>query len=204
MKIDELPRKAVLGYLEVTRLPLTAVERALGKTEGTWKPTIAVDRLQAQVKRLAGTALRDDTLVADARLQDAALDERLRAVEEEARAQTIRRTADERLKQERKAADEATRQVAKRAEAREKAVEADVEAKERRVREQAAAKKATARKIEHAQEEALEQRETIAKREGLTKEAKALNDQRAAAEAKAEVLDLEDKLNEVKEARKRA
>ena len=44
MKLDELPRKAVLGYLELARYPLTAAERALGKTEGTWAPTLAADR----------------------------------------------------------------------------------------------------------------------------------------------------------------
>ena len=204
MKIDELPRKAVLGYLELTRLPLTATERALGKTEGTWPPTIAVDRLQARVKEMAGTALRDDTLLADARLQYAALDERLRAAEEEARAEQIRRSADARLENERKAADAAEREVKARAEQREDAVEKAAEAKERQVREKAAEKKAVARKVEQAQQDALEQRETVAKREGLQKESKALNDQRAAAEAKAEVLELEDKLNEVKAARKRA
>ena len=129
MKIDELPRKAVLGYLELSRLPLTATERVLRKTEGTWAPTIAVDRLQARVKELAGTALRDDALVADARLQNAALDERLRAVEEEARAEQIRDTADERLNAERAAATAAERQVKARAEQREQAVEQAAEAK---------------------------------------------------------------------------
>jgi len=204
MKIDELPRKAVLGYLELTRLPLTATERALGKTEGTWAPTIAVDRLQARVKEMAGTALRDDTLLADARLQNAALDERLRAAKEEARAEQIRRAADARLANEKKAAGAAERQVKARADQREQAVEQAAEAKERAVREKAAEKKAAARRVEQAQKEALEQRETVAKREELEQESKALNDQRAAAEAKAEVLDLEDKLNEVKAARKRA
>jgi hypothetical protein len=204
MKIDELPRKAVLGYLELTRLPLTATERVLGKTEGTWRPTIAVDRLQARVKELAGAALRDDALVADARIQNAALDERLRAAEEELRAAQIRRAADEQLVKERESAAAAEREAKQRAQQRDAAVEQATEAKERRVRQAAAEKKAAARKIEQAQQDALEQRETIAKREVLKKESKALNDQRAAAEAKAEVLELEDKLNEVKAARKRA
>ena len=204
MKIEELPRKAVLGYLELTRLPLTATERVLRKTEGTWAPTIAVDRLQARVKEMAGAALRDDALVADARLQNAALDERLRAAEEEARAEQIRRTADQQLVAEREAAAAAEREAKARAEQRDKAVQAEAEAKERRAREQAAQKKAAARKIEQAQQEALERRETATKREVLKKESKALNDQRAAAEAKAEVLDLQDKLDEVKTARKRA
>jgi hypothetical protein len=204
MKIDELPRKAVLSYLELSRLPLTATERALGKTEGTWGPTIAVDRLQARVKELAGSALRDDTLLADARLQNAALDERLRAAEEEARAEQIRRAADTRLANENKAADAAEREVKARAEQREQAVDQAAEAKQQRARQQAAEKKAAARRVEQAQTEALEQRETVATREGLQKESKALNDQRAAAEAKAEVLELQDKLDEVKAARKRA
>jgi hypothetical protein len=204
MKIDELPRKAVLGYLELTRLPLTATERVLRKTEGTWAPTIAVDRLQARMKELAGSALRDDTLVADARLQNAALDERLRAAEEEARADRIRGAADSRLENERDAADAAEREVRARADQREQAVEHAAQAKERQVREKAAEKKAAARKVEQAQHDALEQREAVARREVLKKESKALNDQRAAAEAKAEVLELQDKLDEVKAVRKRA
>ena len=202
MKIDELPRKAVLGYLELTRLPLTAAERALGRTEGTWAPTIAADRLQARVKDLAASVLRDETLRADAKLQLAALDERIRAAEAEGRAEQIRAQADERLVQDQRAAQEARREVEKRDELREHVIDAAVEAKEREVRQKTAAKKTTARKIGAAQEQALEHRETKAKREVLSKEAKTLNDQRAAAEAKAEVLELEDKLNEVKAARK--
>ena len=202
MKIEELPRKAVLGYLELTRLPLTAAERALKRTEGTWAPTIAADRLQAKVKGAVGSFLKDETLVADARLQTAALDERIRAATKEAEAERIRRDADKRLAKEQRAAQEAKREVAKRDELREDAIDAQVAAKERKVAEKTAAKKTTARKIATAQENALEQRETAAKREQLAKEQKALNDERAATEAKAEVLDLEDKLNEVKAARK--
>ena len=202
MKIDELLRKALLGYLELTRLPLTATERALKRTEGTWGPTIAADRLQARLKEAAGSLLKDETLLADARMQTAALDERMRAAKAKAEAERIRRQADAKLAQDQRAVQAAKRDVAKRDEQREKVIDARVDAEGRKVVEKTIAKKNTARKIADAQEEALEQRETSAKRELLAKESKALNDQRAATEAKAEVLDLEDKLNEVKAARK--
>jgi hypothetical protein len=191
MKIDELPRKAVLGYLEMTRLPLTAAERALNKVEGTWAPTIAVDRFQARIKDAAASILKDDTLRADAKMQLAALDERMRAAEEAARAEAIRTQADDKLRREQKAAQAAKREVAKRDELREDAVERKAEAK-----------KATSRKIEAAQSEALHKVEERVQRDVLTKESKALNNQRAAAEAKAEVLDLDDKIQATKAARK--
>ena len=191
MKIDELPRKAVLGYLELTRLPLTAAERALGKTEGTWPPTIAADRAQATIKDVAGRILRDPTLRADANLQHAALDERLRAVSAELEAERIRAEADERLRQDQRAAAEAKAEVARRDAQREQQVD-----------KQVGAKKATARKVAAAQDDALDKREAVAKRASLDKEAKAVRDERAAVEAKAEVLDLEDKLASVKQARK--
>jgi hypothetical protein len=202
MKIDELPRKAFLGYLELTRLPLTAAERALKRTEGTWGPTMAADRLQAKLKNAAGSLLNDETLLADARMQTAALDERMRAAEARAEAERIRREADAKLAQDQRAVQEAKRDVLKRDEQREQVIDARIEAEERKVVQKTVAKKNTARKVASAQEDALEQRETAAKREILGKESKALNDQRAATEAKAEVLDLEDKLNEVKAARK--
>ena len=197
-------RMAGIGirYLELARLPLTAAERALGRTQGTWAPTLAADRLQAKVKRFAGSLLKDETLQSDAKLQLTAIDERTRAASMEAEAEQIRRQADERLAQEQRAAQEAKREVAKRDELREQAVDAQVAAKERKVTQKAVAKKTTARKVASAQEQALEQRETAAKREQLAEESKALNDERAATEAKAEVLDLEDKLNEAKAARK--
>ena len=191
MKIDELPRMAVLGYLEVTRLPLTAAERALGKAEGNWAPTIVVDRFQARVKEIAGTVLRDETLLADAKLQNASLDERLRASIAEDTADRVRAEADANLVKEQKAAQAAKREVAKRDDLREQIVEDQADAKRAAVRETAA-----------KQQKVVAKRATSAKRESLADESKALNDQRAAAEAKAEVLDLEDKLNEVKAARK--
>jgi hypothetical protein len=189
--IDEIARKAVLTYLEASRLPLTAAERVLGKTEGTWPVTIVADRLQARVKEYAGTVLRDDTLVADAKLQHSALDERIRAAEAEAEAERIRANADANLVKEQKAAQEAKRTVAKRDDQREQVIE-----------QQADAKKAAVREASAKQQKVVAQRAKSVKRETLAEESKALNDQRAAAEAKAEVLDLEDKLNEVKAARK--
>jgi hypothetical protein len=191
VKIDELPRKAVLGYLELTRLPLTAAERALGKTEGTWPLTIATDRVQATIKDVAGTILRDETLKADARLQHAALDERTRAAEAEAEADRIRAEADDRLRREKQAADEAKAEVARRDAQRDRAVD-----------KQVGAKKATARKVAAAQDEALEQRANNATRETLAKESSAVREQRAALEAKAEALELEDELEAARAARK--
>jgi hypothetical protein len=120
-------------------------------------------------------------------------DERMRAVAAESEAARIRREADERLRAEQRAAAEAAREVERREEQRERQVEQTTQAKKAQVRTQAA-----------KQDKALEQREDAVAREVLAKEAKALNDQRAAAEAKAEVLDLEDKLNATKAARKRA
>jgi hypothetical protein len=190
MKVDEIPRKALLGYLELSRLPLTAAERALGRTEGTWPLTIAADRMQAAIKDVAATVLRDETLRADAKLQRAALDERLRAADAEAEAERIRRQADENLRREQRAAQEAKAEVAKR----------DAQ-RDRQVTKQVAQKKTTARKVAAAQEEALEQREAKATREQLAKEAVAVREQRAAVEAKAEALALEDELARAKAAR---
>jgi hypothetical protein len=193
MKIDELPRKALLGYLELSRLPLTAAERALGKTEGTWPLTIAADRAQATVKDIAGRILRDETLRADANLQNAALDERLRAVGAEMEAERIRAQADERLRQDQRAAAEAKAEVARRDAQREQQVD-----------KQVGAKKATARKVAAAQDDALDKREAVAKRASLDKEAKAVRDERAAIEAKAEALELEDELARTRAKRKGA
>lgn len=193
MKIDELPRKAVLGYLELTRLPLTAAERALGRTEGTWPITIAADRLQAMVKDAAGTVLRDEHLKAAAKLQTAALDERMRALHAETRAERIREQADEQLARERRAAQEAKAEVATRDAARERQVEKKV-----------GAEKSAARKVADAEDEVLSTREAAAEREQLAAEAEALRDERAAIEAKAEAIDLEDELAAVREARKQA
>jgi len=186
-----ITRKALLGYLELTRLPLTAAERALGKTEGTWPLTIAADRLQASIKDVAGRVLRDETLRADANLQHAALDERLRAVQAEAEAERIRIEADRKLAEERRAAAEAKAEVAAR----------DAQ-RDRKVAEEVGAKKAAARKVTAAQEQALDKREAAAKRASLDKEAKAVREQRAAVEAKAEALELEDELARTRAKRK--
>jgi len=204
MKIDELPRKAVTSYLELTRLPLTQVERVLGKQGTAWAPAIAVDRLQAKIKGAAGSLLNDETLLADARLQQGALDELTRAATLEAEAAALREQANEQLRAEQAAAAADAAEVRERAEARERAVEQQEAAERAKVAQKTAAKKSSARKIAAAQEEAIDLREAKARKEALVAESAAVREERAAIEAKAEALAIEDRLQATKAARKRS
>jgi hypothetical protein len=88
MNLRSIPRTAVGGYIKVLRWPL---DRALG---GNGK--LAADRAEAAARDVAGTALGDDVLQADASARRAAADRRERAQTLEAAASRKSTEASER------------------------------------------------------------------------------------------------------------
>src|SRR3989442_1775457 len=77
MDVRWIPRTAVDGYVRLARRPLDA---ALGLVDRNGAGTIAVDRVDATVRAIAGAALRDDRLREDATRRREAANERERAL----------------------------------------------------------------------------------------------------------------------------
>jgi hypothetical protein len=167
MNVRSIPRAAIGGYIKLLRWPL---DRALG---GNGK--LAADRAEAAAREVAGTALDDDALKADAGARRAAADRRERAQTLDAAAE--REAAEAR---ERKRETDRERQQRKRAAAR-------AEQQRKQAADKAAAR-AEAAIDEQAKRERLEQLDREAAAQAEREEALTARDEaRRLAEATAAV-----------------
>src|SRR3954451_621480 len=129
MNLRSVPRAAVGGYIKVLRWP---VERALSLRDGDGNGDLTVDRAEAAAREVAGTALGDEELKADAKARRTAADQRERAEELQSAAERQRAEA-------REQARERKREPA-RGRAAEKPSAARAEAQRKQAAEQAAAR----------------------------------------------------------------
>jgi hypothetical protein len=101
MNVRMIPRSAVAGYLKLVRTPLDAATRLLpgDRTGAGPSARLAVDRLDATARTVAGAVLRDPALREDARTRRAAAQERSRAMKLRGHAAATTEQADERVEQ---------------------------------------------------------------------------------------------------------
>jgi hypothetical protein len=205
MSIRAIPRSAVGGSIKAARLPLDiAVSLLPGNGTGPAAgAAVALDRVEAQLRDLAGIALRDEVLREDAALRRVAADERERAIRLRVAAERRTQEADERLEQTHEAAEEQREQAAERARSQRATA-----AQERRQRSQQAGQAARRRKqanTERAAEvdDAIDEQATAARLEQLEREAEALDHKAVALTAESEAQRLQDAATAKKAARKR-
>jgi hypothetical protein len=203
MEARALPRRALGLWMRALRLPLTTAELAAGKQNDTaWPPALAFESFEATAEVMVGSVLRDDELVQQGRLTQAKVAELREAARLETIAEQRRFESDAEYQRRKERADEQRRAAAEQAEARKKAVE------EREARERAEAdRKAQRRKdeVERAEtvtKDALADRARDARAEQLDREAEALEREREAANATAEVINLDEAVEEQKESRR--
>jgi hypothetical protein len=105
MTARTLPRTAVGGYIKLARLPFDAAIGALpgSRTGRGARASVALDRVEARLRGVAGALLLDSELRADARRRQLAADERGHALrlrnEAEQRRQNGAQQAEERKTQ---------------------------------------------------------------------------------------------------------
>jgi colicin import membrane protein len=205
MTIRDIPRTAVGGSIKVVRLPLDiAVALMPGNGSGPGaSAAIVLDRLEAQVRDLAGAALGDDVLREDAALRRVAADERERALRLRATAARRAQEADERLEETHEQAQERREEAAERAKRQRAAAAA--QRNERKAQAAAAERKrrATSAKAKAKTAEVIEEQATDARLEQLERETEALDEKEAALTAEAEVQRLQDAATARKAARKK-
>jgi hypothetical protein len=205
MSIRAIPRSAIGGSIKVARLPLDiAVALLPGNGSGPGaSAAIAVDRMEAQLRDVAGMALGDEVLRNDAAARRVAADERERALR--LRSAAARRTerADERLDDTLEQTDEQRDGAAERARRQRAQAEA-----QRKKREQQAAtaerrRRASAAKAKAKTEEAIDEQATGARLQQLDREAEALDAKAGALTAEAEAQRLQDEATKKKAARRK-
>jgi colicin import membrane protein len=204
MQIQEIPRNVVKGYLRAARLPLTAAESVLRRGQETedWAPTMAFEGVEANVKQVLGSLLRDEKLVEEGRLSQAKLAQLRKAAELEAVAQQHKVQADAEYQQRRQADEQRARQVEQQADAREAAVKRQQAEDKRRVEAEARRKEEAAAKAQEATDKAIAKQERAARATRIAAEQEALAEERNAVAAKADVIELDKKLDATKAARK--
>jgi hypothetical protein len=205
MSIRAIPRTAIGGSIKAVRLPLDiAVSLLPGNGAGPGpSAAIALDRIEARVRDVAGLALGDEVLRQDAARRRVAADERERALRLRAAAARRADEADERYADTRQDAEELREEAAE--DARRQRTEAD---RLRRERAQDAARverrrKAASETARSNADEAIDEVATAARLEQLEREAAVLDEQADALTAEAEAERLEGAATRRKAARRR-
>ena len=205
MSIRDIPRGAVDGAVKLARLPVDAAIALLPGNGNGARPaaTIAVDRVDATVRKVAGYALRDEELREDAMRRRVAADERARALRLRDTAEARSAAADEKL------ADRVEQAEERRAAAEQRAKRERAQAEQRRAAKSRAAgqaetkRKASSRRAKAKVDEVIDEQADEARLAQLKTEAKALEKREAALIAKDEARRLQDAATARKAARKK-
>jgi len=205
MSLQTISRNAVDSYLKLLRLPADAVARVLrprnGRDGETTAMELALDRVEATLRDVAGSVLRDPQLREDARRRRVAANERERALELRSAAGRRSLEADDELATRAETAEQHRRDAARR----------EQETKEQ-VRQQRAAESRQLAQVENRRlaaveddaknaEEAIERRSRRARLEQLHTETESLDEEQEALTARREAQRLRRAASETKAAR---
>lgn len=204
MTLQTIPRTAVKSWLSVVRLPLSAAELATGKRGATdWPPAIAFEGFEASVKRGVGTLIGDDELVREGSLESGKVAQLRLAAELEAEAERRRQQGEQRFEDQKDTVQERGQRLEREQREREEKLKRETEARKRSVEQVDRRKAEAARAADEKRQKAVAAKERQARATRLAAESEALEQERDAVEAKAEVLEVDQKLEAAKAARKR-
>jgi hypothetical protein len=206
MSLRTISRSAIGGYFKLLRLPLDAAfalrpRNRQGDSSGA---TIALDRMEATLRGIAGRTLGDEELVRDAERRRLAANERERARRLRSEAEKRSEQAGERLSKKAEKADHQRHRASQRATERKKQAEQSRRAETRRIAEIEARRRRASKNAAARKEEAIEDRSKRARLQQLNGEADALAKQKAALTAKNESQRLRRAATKTKAARKRS
>jgi hypothetical protein len=206
MSIRAIPRAAIGGSIKAVRLPLDiAVSVLPGDSTGPRpRAGIALDRVEAQVRDLAGAVLGDEVLREDAARRRLAADERERAMRLRTAAARRADEAEERLAETRQDAEERREDAAERARRQRREAE---HAREQRSRDAARIERKRREASETVRsdvDEAIDEVAAEARLDQLEREGAALDRQSDALTAQSEAQRLQEAATRRKAARKSA
>jgi colicin import membrane protein len=206
MSIRAIPRAAIGGSIKAVRLPLDIAVSLLPGDGAGPRPRagLALDRLEARVRGLAGAALGDEVLREDAARRRLAADERERALRLRTAAARRAAEADERLADTREDAEERREEAAERA--RHQRLEAQ-QVREQRARDAGRVerrRRTASETVKSNVDGAIDEVAAEARLEQLEREEAALDEQADALTAEVEAQRLQDAATRRKAARKSA
>jgi hypothetical protein len=206
MSLQTMTRTAVDGYLKLLRLPADAVAGALrprnGRDDETTAVELALDRVEATLRDVAGSVLHDPQLREDARRRRVAANERERALELRAAADRHSLEADGELAARAETAEQHRRAAARREQEKKERVQQQRAAESRQLAQVENRRRAAVEDEAKNAEEAIEGRSRRARLEQLHTETQTLDEEQAALTARSEAQRLRRAASETKTARK--
>lgn len=202
MSLQTIPRTALRSWLAAVRLPLTAAELVTGKSGTDWPPAVAFEGFEAGVKKGVGLLIGDTQLVQEGMLEREKVDQLREAAELDAIAERRRQEADARLEDRKETVQERAESVERGHAEREAKLAQEEADRQRAVEEAARRKEEVARTAEQTRRKAVAAQERQARATRLAAESEALDHERDAAEAKGELLEVDQALKATKAARK--
>ena len=205
MNVRAIPRTAVDGYLRLVRLPLDAAIGLLpgnGTGRGT-AAALALDRVDAAARAVAGAVFADSVLREDAARRHLAADERGRAFRLRAEAQRKRREAESRLAERQDQAARQRQRAKQRAEGTRRQAERRREQKTRQAAKTESKRRGTSRKAAARIDGAVDARARQARLKTLDRKADALREREEALTASDEARRLAGAASKAKAARKK-
>lgn len=199
-----IPRTALNGYLKLARVPVDTAIGLLPENGGRVKPAarLAVDRVDASVRRMAGVALGDPVLRDDAERRSRAVREREHGEQLRGRAEETAEQADARLQAREEQATKQRRRATQTAESRRRQAEAQADKQKRRAAKTEDRRREASRAVAAKQEEAIEQREPREELRTLEAKDEALRARESELAARDEARRLADAARRVKADRK--
>ena len=204
MNVRVIPRTAVDGYLKLVRLPLDAAIGLLpgnGTGRGT-AAALALDRMDAAARTVAGAVLGDSVLREDAARRHLAADERGRALRLRAEAQRRSEGAESRRAERQDLADRQRKRAKQRAAGNRRQAERRREQKTRQAAKAESKRRGTSRKAAARIDGAVDARARKARLKTLDTKAEALREKEEALTATDEARRLRGAARRAKAARK--
>jgi hypothetical protein len=200
--IRTISRTAVGGWISLVRWPLDSGVRLLGDSHLASRVELALDRLDATARELAGRALRDEDLMEHGARLRAASRKRDHALSLREEADRRSHKADDRIADQERHAERQRRDAARRAADRKKQAERERQAETHRLTVVEAQRKAAAKKAAAEKKSSLDHRAKEGRLEQLDEEVDALAKRERALVAKQEAQRLSREAGKAKSERK--
>ena len=205
LDIREIPRAYVRTTLRALRTPVdlsAAVAKRGGDDGRPWPPSVVFSTIEGGIKKAVGSLIRDEQLVEEGELNQAAAKEQRQALLLGVVAESRHERAQERFEERQEQVVDALEAVHERTEAERKNAERAAAARKRKVASKAQKLAETDAQLEAEAQDSLEHQDRVTRAPQIQRERQAIAEERRAVEKEAEVAELDAKIEESKKARK--
>lgn len=202
--IREIPRAYVRTTLRALRTPvdLSAAVAKRGGEGRPWPPSVAFTTIEGGIKKAVGSLIRDEKLVEEGELNQAAAKEQRQALLLGVVAEARHQRAEERFEERQEQVVDALEAVHERTEAEKKNAERAAAARRRKLASKAQKLAESDAQLEAEAQDSLQHQDRATRAPQIQRERQAIAEERRAVEKEAEVSELDAKIEESKRARK--